>query len=404
MLNELVNRLRGQLRIRAESAFPERILNLCGARELAFWDVEWESPTAFTCRLSRQDWHALRQAAKNLDCTLTVIKREGAPYFLFRFRRRQALLIGLALCAMWLSVGSFFVWDFVVEGNETVPTEEILRALEKNDVHLGSFGLALDGERIRNHVVLDIPELSWITVNVSGCRANVQVRERVPVPERVDRQIPSNVVARRAGLVLKVRATDGVSCVQPGTAVTEGQLLISGIEDTDTVGARVLAGLGSVTARTWRTLTAAIPLEAMQKEYTGEAKNLFSLVIGKHRINFFTNSSIEGAEYDKICRRYPLSLFGLRLPLTLVTETCRFYALTPVTRDTAEAEREGERILTEYLQSAVEPYGSVSSTLCTSRQREGVLLVTLAAECVEEIGVRLPIYTEEPGPSPDPQQ
>lgn len=36
MLNELVNRLRGQVWIRAESAFPERVLNLCGARDLAF--------------------------------------------------------------------------------------------------------------------------------------------------------------------------------------------------------------------------------------------------------------------------------------------------------------------------------------------------------------------------------
>ena len=102
MLNEIVNRLRGQLRIRVESAFPERILNLCSARDLAFWDLEWESPTAFTCRLSRQDWHALRRAAKNLDCTLTVVKREGAPYFLFRFRHRTALVTGLVFCGMAL--------------------------------------------------------------------------------------------------------------------------------------------------------------------------------------------------------------------------------------------------------------------------------------------------------------
>ena len=184
MLNGIINRLRGQVRIRAESAFPERILNLCGARELAFWDVAWESPTAFTCRLSRRDWHILRQSAKHLDCELTVVGREGAPYFLFRFRHRQSLLIGLTLCATALFLGSFFVWDFVVEGNETVPAEKILRALEKNDVHLGSFGLSLDGESIRNHVLLDIPELSWITVNVSGCRAEVQGRERTPPPRR----------------------------------------------------------------------------------------------------------------------------------------------------------------------------------------------------------------------------
>ena len=140
---------------------------------------------------------------------------------------------------------------------------------------LGTFGLSLDGEDIRNHVLLDVPELIWIAVNVSGCRANVQVRERVMPPEQLDRQTLSNMVARRAGLVLKVRAVDGIANVQPGTAVAENQLLISGIEDTDTVGARVLAGLGSVTARTWHTLTASMPLEVLEKQYTGEEKNAF---------------------------------------------------------------------------------------------------------------------------------
>ena len=53
MLKEIVNRLRGQVRLRVESPFPERVLNLCGARNLAFWDLEWESATAFTCRMSR---------------------------------------------------------------------------------------------------------------------------------------------------------------------------------------------------------------------------------------------------------------------------------------------------------------------------------------------------------------
>ena len=226
------------------------------------------------------------------------------------------------------------------------------------------------------------------------------MRERIPAPERLDRQTPSNLIARRAGLVLKVRALDGVAAVQPGTAVTEDQLLVSGVEDTDTVGARVLAGIGSVTARTWYTLTAAMPLEAPEKRYTGEEKTLLSLVFGVRRIKFFSNSSIQGEKYDKIVNRYPLSLFGLRLPVTVVTETCRFYEAVPSSRAAAEAERTGEAVLTSYLASMVEPYGGVSSTLCSSRQKDGVLLVTLSAECVEEIGVRVPIYTEEPGQSP----
>lgn len=394
MLNEIVNRLRGQLRVRAESAFPERVLNLCGARDLSFWDLEWESPTAFTCRLSRKDWHTLRRAAKNLDCTLTVVRREGAPYFLSRFRHRTALMTGLVACGLGLFLGSFFIWDFAVEGNETVPTEQILRALEKNGVGLGSFGLGLDGEDIRNHVLLDIPELSWIAVNVSGCRANVQVRERRPVPELVSKREPANVVARRAGLVLKVRALDGVACVLPGTSVAEGQLLISGVEDTETVGARVLTGMGTVTARTWYSLDTAVPLQAEEKQYTGEEKLGISLIFGTHRVKFFRNSSIEGAEYDKITNRRPWSLLGVPLPVTLVTEQYRFYETVSVEQSPAQAEKAAEAVLTEYLHSLVKPYGTVKSTLCSARQKGDTLLVTLKAECEEQIGESVPIYTQ----------
>ena len=66
MLTGTVNRLRGQLRIRVESGFPERVLNLCSMRGLAFWDLEWETETAFTCRLSRKDFRTLQKAAKSL--------------------------------------------------------------------------------------------------------------------------------------------------------------------------------------------------------------------------------------------------------------------------------------------------------------------------------------------------
>ena len=400
MLNRIVNRLRGQVWVRVETPFPERVLNLCGARNLAFWDMKWESETAFTCRLHRQDYGTLRRAVKQLDCTLTVVRKEGAPFFLGRFRRRHALLAGLALGAALLFLGSFFIWDFTVVGNERVTEEEILRALEKQGVGIGTFGISLDTKDIRNHVLLDIPELVWITVNVSGCRATVEVRERTVVPERVNERDPANVVARRDGLVLSVQALNGVKCVLPGTSVKAGELLISGVEDTETVGARVVAGLGEVEARTWYTLTTVLPLTVEEKRYTGEETRRLSLVFGTHRVKFFANSSIEAGNYDKITSRTQWSLFGLPLPVTSVVETYRFYETVSTRVSAAQAEKRGEAILTDYLHTLVDPYGTVSSTLCASRQTEEGLLVTLTAECVERIGQTVPIYTdptEEPG-------
>lgn len=400
MLTSAIHRLRGQLRIRVESAFPERVLNLCSARGLAFWDLEWESDAAFTCRISRQDFKELRRAAGKLNCDMTVLRQEGAPYFLLRFRHRQALLTGAVGFVFLMLIGSFFIWDFEITGNETVPEERILRALEEQDVGIGSFGLSLDGEDLRNHVLLEIPELSWIAVNVSGCRAKVQVRERVVPPELMRDKEPANVVARRAGLVLEVHALDGVACVLPGTAVTEGQLLISGVEDLETLGARVLTGMGSVQARTWYALKTELPLTVPEKQYTGKEKTGVSLIFGKQRVKFFSNSSIEGAKYDKITNNYSGSVLGIPLPLKLGVETFRFYETTPAQQDPVQAEKQGERILTEQLQAMVEPYGTIRSTLCSSRQVGDTLEVLLTAECVEEIGETVPILTEELGETP----
>ena len=393
MLRQIVNRLRGQVRVRVETAFPERVLNLCGARDLAFWDVAWESESAFTCRLSRRDFAALRRAAKKLDCTLTVEGREGVPFFLGRLRRRHALMAGAALCGGLLLLGSFFIWDFSVEGNERVTDEEILRALEQNGVGIGTFGIGLDTENIRNHVLLDIPELVWITVRVSGCRATVEVRERTETPEPVDEREAANVVARRDGLVLEIRALEGVKCGLPGTSVEAGELLISGVEDLGTVGARVTASRGEAKARTWYSLSTLVPLEVPEKRYTGEERRALSLVFGTRRVKFFSNSSIQQGNYDKITERTRWTLFGLPLPVTAVWETYRFYETVPAERAAAQAEAQGEAVLTEYLHTLVDPYGTVSSTLCTSRREGENLRVTLTAECVEQIGQTVPIYT-----------
>ena len=394
-MSRAVNYLRGQVLVRVESAFPERVLNLCAARDLGFWDLQWESETAFTCRLSRADFRELRRAAGKLECSVTPLRRSGAPYTLHRLLSRPALAAGAVAVGLWLVLGSFFIWEFTIEGNETLPDEVILRALEEQGVGIGSFGLSLDGEDLRNRILLELPELVWLTVNVSGCRASVQVRERVPVPETVDRKALSNLVARRAGLVLEVHAFSGVKCVVEGMSVEEGQILISGVEDTENFGARTTAGLGEVKGRTWHTLTAKLPLTVQKKVYAGE-KTGYSLIFGKKRVKFYGNSSIEGRNYDKITKRMKLSFLGVPLPVTVEQEKWQFFETQPAAADPAALEELGRAVLEDRLHREVEPYGTVSSSLCTAKARSGTLEVTLRAECEESIGELAPILLETP--------
>ena len=195
MLKELVNRMQGQVRLRVEAAFPERVLNLCGARHLSFWDVEWESATVFTCRMGRRDSRVLRQAVREMDCTVTVIGREGAPYFLLRFRRRYALLAGVALCLVLFAIGSRTVLTIEVTGNETVTREEIISQLRLCGVSVGTYGPGIPIREVENRMMMAMDALSYFSLNLHGTRAEVIVREGDPAPEIRAETVPTDVVS-----------------------------------------------------------------------------------------------------------------------------------------------------------------------------------------------------------------
>ena len=168
MLQRAVNFCLGEVTVEVESAFPERVLNLCSAHGILFWDLTWRSPVCFSITMTRGSWRRLRQKAERLDAKLTVEGKEGLPYLALRLRRRTVLLAGLIACVGLFFFSTLFIWDFTIEGNRTVSDEEILRSLQKNGVTLGTFAFAFRSDDLRNHVLLDIPKLSYIAVNVSG--------------------------------------------------------------------------------------------------------------------------------------------------------------------------------------------------------------------------------------------
>ena len=386
MLKHIVNLLKGEVTGRVESGFPERVLNLCAEYGVVFWDLRWESPVAFTFTLTRRDWKRLRKLSKRLDCDMTAVSWKGTPFFVGRMRHRYALWAGLGLCALLLSYGSFFIWDFEVEGNETVSRQEILRALEKYGVGFGTYGYGVNSFELRNYLLLELPELSYIAVNVRGCRAYVQVRERVPAPEIISKRDIGNTVAAKDALVTAIQPWDGEKQVLPGTMVKEGQLLISGVVQNDYAGVRYLRGMGRVYGRTWYELRCQVPLTVWEKAYTGEERVQRALLVGKKRINFYFSSSIPGDTYYKITTKDNWNLpANIPLPVTMVTETLRGYTLKESSRSQEEAIRLADTILTARLRRSMEE-GEVLSRELTCEVVGDTLMVTLSAECQEQIG------------------
>lgn len=402
MLKKAVKLLRGSACVRAKSAYPERMLNLCSARGIEFWDVRWIDDTALSFCVARGDLRALRRAAEGCGAEVSIERTAGTPFFFARLRRRHALFAGGILCAALLLVNSLFIWDFEVTGNETVPTETILHALREHGVHRGTFIYSFRSQDICNRVLPELKDLCWVAVNVRGCKAYVQVRERVRAPERVNESEPTNVIAAKPGLITKVRALDGEKRVLPGTSVQQGQLLIAGVVDTGgtekpSVTTRFLAGKGEVWARTWYDLTVRVPLTYEKKVYTGKEKRSHTLIWGENRLKIGAKgSSICNVDCDKIKNQTQWTLFGLfALPVTWETETLLPYELEIAARSRADAEAQGKDVLETYLAALLGETGSVTQRRFSTAVEGDTLVVTLSAECEEQIGKEVPIAVSE---------
>ena len=401
MLQKIVSLLRGTVRVRAESRFPERVLNVCSARGIVFRDPAFLGEHEIALSVNRRDWRRLKAACADIDARVHIERAAGVPFILGRLRRRAALLVGAAVCAALLVANACFIWDLQVEGNKTVPAEKILHVLAQNGVRRGTFAFSVNPRRLCNRALLDLPELSWLTVNVRGCRAHVIVRERVPKPEIVNESAPTNVVAARDALVTEVRALDGEARVQKGATVRKDQLLISGVVETKGVDAprvasRFLAGKGEVYGRTWYELSAKIPLYEERKTPTGEEKRCYSVLWGENRVKFrikgYGNLS---TKYDKIISRKQWTLpGGFVLPLTWVTETYLPYETARVERTREQAMERGSALLEAYLAERIGLDGEIVSARAASAVRGDWLLVTLSAECLEQIGQTVPIPME----------
>lgn len=393
-METVINTLRGTLRLEVAGPFPERFLNICAANGVDFWGVEWQDEYTLRVSVARKDAKEAERLGGRALCAVTVCSRVGMPFFLARFRRRYALLIGMALSLLTVCVLSRFVLAIEVSGNETVTDERVISALQSRGFGVGSYGPLVSEQELANLVLSDMEELAYVSIHLSGVRAHVLVRERTAAPDLLDESRPADIYAVQGGLVTEVRNFGGAVKIQEGDTVAPGDLLISGTmeyfsgtDPNQVIRTDEMRANGEIWARTWRTLSARAPLTVTEKEYTGRTVTRHALRLGEKRVNFYIRGGISFPNYDKITTTDFLTLpNGLSLALAWETEICSEF--TPVEReaDPAALEAELAAALTERLSAAVGEGGQVLACSSSTRTEDGFLTLTFQAECLEQIG------------------
>ena len=316
-----VNFLIGWCVISIDATYVGEFLNLCMAKKYAYRNLTAYGKgdgrrvmlacSAPVLRKMERDWKNSDPDSNNRrkDRRIFLERSIGIPHIFYRYRHRYGIFAGII----------------------------IMRELNAKGLCPGKRISQLDIDRIENAVLLDSDDISWITINLNGTVAHVQIREKNEQPPKKETK-PSNLIASKNGEIVSLEVFSGKPVVKPGDIVTKGDLLVSGIYDSQSMGYRFRHSSGAVYARTTQTFEIEIPFRYQKKEYTGRIISDNNLIFFSNIIKLSENSGNLPSKYDTINRTDVLTLVkGKNLPVILESTRYLEYVMTDAERDVSEA-------------------------------------------------------------------
>lgn len=377
--------LTGYRRLRAERDKAEALLNLCSRHGIALLGTELcEDGFYILCSFSQS--LRLLKHARECDLPLSVLSSHGIPSLLVRYRHRYGIAFGVLLSLALIFLSGSVVWDIRIDGEDRLSENEVLSALEECGLSLGTPRRSIDIDALENRVLILSDEISWISVNIIGTVAEVEIREvQLPDEQYGSEFLASNIVASKDGKIVGFENIKGNIAVEIGETVRKGQLLIGGIYGDEENGFRYTASEGRVLAEVERELLIEIPRSEEQKIYTGQQKYEKSLIFFKKRIKFFANYRNLPASCDKIdIEEFFPAPNGKEIPIGIYTSRYAEYRYETVERTDDELLSLGYSRLDTLLRSELANSELLSKDIETEI-REDALVLRCKVRCIEDI-------------------
>ena len=316
----------GGRRLRVSRAEAGEVLNLCHAFGFVYRDFSFfDEYACLTCTPSTA--RRLTEVCSARGIAVVEEPVQGLPGLLGRYRHRYGLWLGVIVFAAIVFLSGRVIWDIRVEGNERLDDSEVIAALHDQGFSIGVLHARVDIDALENRVLLYSDDISWISVNIIGTVANVEVREVEPIAEGPPEYAASNVVASRGGVVEWFEDIRGNVVVEIGEAVGEGDLLIGGLYSKEGKPSHYTCAEGKVFARTAHEFLIEIPLRYEKKTYTGRVFVEKYMIFFKKEVKFFANSGNSPTSCDTIDTvEYFQTPGGTELPIGI--RTVRYYEYT----------------------------------------------------------------------------
>jgi len=394
----------------------EKFLNMAASRGIFLWDIRRVGHNEILVKTRLSAIKPLRHIGRNTKTRFNFKNREGLPFMIHRIKKRKSVIIGAVFFLIGLYALSSFIWFIDIKGNRTLTREDILKITAEAGLRVGSVKFRVDQERVEKHIREGIPEISYVGVEISGTRATIEIAEKIIVKKKESQ--PSNVVARKSGLIKEVLVLVGNPAVKEGDTVIPGQLLISGVIPPAEVLNQGTAGIsggqaaqqaptylptyvrarGVVRARVWYEGYGEVFLQEIVPRETG---NLFSRVrikIADKEIILSGAQNIPFNDYiiETSIKRPPVWR-NLSIPVEVISEEYREVEKNRIQRTRSEALDLAREKSLELARSNMKNIKGEFHVLeektaeVTSKNPESIVRVRAFIETLEDIGLEKPL-------------
>lgn len=375
------------IKVLLTSADIQGALHAIAAHGIAVYEVEYIDALHICFVIRGKYLPALQALTQKRGERVEIKKRVGIVNAFSRIFKRPILILGL-LCTLflsfWVPTRVFFVR---VEGNNTIPTKQIIEQAKLCGIGFGAHCRDVRSENMKNALLESMPGLQWAGINTYGCSAVITVRERNDLTSEEENKDLTSIIALRDSVIRDMTVQQGNALCRVGQAVKAGQTLVSAYTDCG-IYIRASGAKAEIYGETQRRLSVIAPVELCHRRNISTNSKKYSLIIGKKRINLFKGSGISGGTCAKIYEEKYVTLpGGFVLPIGIICEQVVEYDVSSALGNDAES------MLLQYAQAYLRSVMQAGQILRSDHvyiQGERTCRLDGLFNCYEMIGITRP--------------
>lgn len=312
MFKKIFKFVKGYVIIEISGKNKERFINMCLHNGIDAYDI---APCDAGLRL-KTDYSGfvrMRRLVRKSRIRVKIVSKRGMRRSLYLYRRRFGFVIsGILVCIFFLLLPQYILC-VEIDGAYNSDKEEIYRVLKEHGVYVGAKKSGMDDlSEIKNAVVFGVDGINWAWLYNEGARMRLEIQEYAAAPKVKDKTEPVDIIAACDGWIRRVDVFRGERQVSKGTAVSAGQVLVSGKVGVYREGMEekyiYVHSDADIVADTIRTEKARFSATETLRVKTGNSKRVICVDWFGKKLNLFRDISCGYTDYDVTEQRHNFDL------------------------------------------------------------------------------------------------